>query len=319
MFEAVLGEQCRVVECYGDVSSSTTIEALEKSIEKWEFIKRWTEMHPAAPLDDGTADSCALCRRFKMCKDCPVAIRIGEKWCKRTPYYAYSRWDEYEKRLKDASDEVAFLKALLRIEESDLFEVEYEDGDARLGLKRDFGNADPLAESIEKWEVIVAICSDPTFKGKVLNADAGTCGLCNEHAYCDDCPVRDSTGRLGCAGTPWFAFWRANDVMNREGVLKAAKAEVEFLKGLCLEAKRPPMPDLVITSIVDQTIYLTAPSEKMQDFICEDCEAHALTYVKRQREQQRIVVKYFVNAAKFAEWLVNGARQQGFTVEVRDA
>ena len=312
MFEAVLGEQCRVVECYGDVSSSTTIEALEKSIEKWEFIKRWTEMHPAAPLDDGTADSCALCRRFKMCKDCPVAIRIGEKWCKRTPYYAYSRWDEYEKRLKDASDEVAFLKTLLRIEESDLFEVEYEDGDARLGLKRDFGNADPLAESIEKWEVIVAICSDPTFKGKVLNADAGTCGLCNEHAYCDDCPVRDSTGRLGCAGTPWFDFWRANDVMNREGVLKAAKAEVEFLKGL--RAK----PQLIITGVIDQTIYFEVDDYNIRTWIRKVCDPFADVY-HLSREPRFLTVKVFVKARELADWLVINAKEAGLTAEVRDA
>ena len=315
MFKVVDGYVGKYVKYDGDLTGLRKIEAMRKSVKKWEFIAEWCESHDDSEfLADGGENTCALCKLYlgetdRECVGCPILDRTGKIGCQETPYVNYRR-SGGDSRV--ARREVAFLKTLLRIEESDLFEVEYEDGDARLGLKRDFGNADPLAESIEKWEVIVAICSDPTFKGKVLNADAGTCGLCNEHAYCDDCPVRDSTGRLGCAGTPWSDFWRANDVMNREGVLKAAKAEVEFLKGL--RAK----PQLIITGVIDQTIYFEVDDYNIRTWIRKVCDPFADVY-HLSREPRFLTVKVFVKARELADWLVINAKEAGLTAEVRDA
>jgi len=99
-----------------------TLEALEKSIEKWEKIV-------AGKGEDRGRDDCALCKLFRKesCVGCPVYAKTGHLGCRGTPYvrwvnhHDYKHFDEsseiYEiecsecKRL--AQEELEFLKSLL--------------------------------------------------------------------------------------------------------------------------------------------------------------------------------------------------------------
>ena len=67
----------------GVMMDKETLEALEKSIEKWEKII-------AGKGEDRGRDDCALCGLFategKRCVGCPVYMKTGERLCKKTPY-----------------------------------------------------------------------------------------------------------------------------------------------------------------------------------------------------------------------------------------
>lgn len=94
----------------------TKIEALKKSIEKWENIA----YHGGV---DEHADNCALCQEYSSCGGCPVEKKTGHSGCSCTPYtewcdyIEYSNaegfkvFDEYSKEL--AIKEIEFLKSLL--------------------------------------------------------------------------------------------------------------------------------------------------------------------------------------------------------------
>lgn len=52
--------------------------ALEKSIIKWE--KKGDQF-----IDNATSD-CELCKKFPVCTNCPVYLKVGNDVCDRTPY-----------------------------------------------------------------------------------------------------------------------------------------------------------------------------------------------------------------------------------------
>jgi hypothetical protein len=66
------------------------MEALEKSIEKWQKIYDGTGF-------DAGVDDCELCivfNDFLNCTDCPVFIRTGRNFCNGTPYKEWFKHHE---------------------------------------------------------------------------------------------------------------------------------------------------------------------------------------------------------------------------------
>ena len=111
----------------------TKIEALKKSIEKWENIA----FHGG--IDDH-AGNCQLCIKYHkyivlvlgvggtICDGCPVKEKTGKHGCKGTPYEewcnyideqreGYRVFDDHSKQL--AINELEFLKSLLKEIEGD--------------------------------------------------------------------------------------------------------------------------------------------------------------------------------------------------------
>lgn len=100
-----------------------TLEALKKSIEKWENVAYYGG-------DDRGINNCALCMEFRVgffstfCVKCPVCIKTHTKYCYRTPFEDWMNhqekyhgsltnkvWCEECKKLAIA--ELQFLKSLL--------------------------------------------------------------------------------------------------------------------------------------------------------------------------------------------------------------
>ena len=89
--------------------------------------------------------------------------------------------------------------------------------------------SEALEKSIKHWEENVAAgsCDD-------IRTEATGCALCdifNEDG-CVGCPVMDATGRDYCKETPYTLVTRAVYEGSITAAHKAAKAELEFLKGL---------------------------------------------------------------------------------------
>ena len=59
------------------------IEALEKSIEKWDGIV-------AGTVEDQAGGNCECCKQFKFCINCPVAHYVSNTGCDGTPYHKFS-------------------------------------------------------------------------------------------------------------------------------------------------------------------------------------------------------------------------------------
>ena len=98
-----------------------------------------------------------------------------------------------------------------------------------------------LEESIKHWERLLACKTKEAFEREGYNGPA--CPLCRLYVYRDDyivscgnCPVREHTGKQGCAGTPYNAAQRAILAYRlRERMTlprRQIKAELEFLKSL---------------------------------------------------------------------------------------
>lgn len=93
-----------------------------------------------------------------------------------------------------------------------------------------------LRGSIAKWESIV--------EGTGIDIGAGNCPLCRLFHFgfggkknpvkCGGCPVREATGQHGCLGSPYDVIEDIEDQYGTgsEEYAKAAKAELDFLKGL---------------------------------------------------------------------------------------
>lgn len=103
-----------------------TLEALKKSIKKWENVAYYNG------ADQGV-HNCALCKEFIFgksisCVKCPVYIRTHSKYCNNTPYEDWIDHQKLKHSLKDnkawceeckklAIAELEFLKSLLPKEE----------------------------------------------------------------------------------------------------------------------------------------------------------------------------------------------------------
>jgi len=96
---------------------------------------------------------------------------------------------------------------------------------------------DPLDLSIEKWRDIVEhlnkISNFEEFD-KEIEMGAHNCALCEAYfdGSCIKCPVKILTGEAECQGTPFKKFNKAYIAEDLEGMRKAARAELEFLKSL---------------------------------------------------------------------------------------
>lgn len=113
-FRLVMEDRELTVQFVGD-DPETLAEALDLSIEKWEFITQVA----LADVEDGGSDSCPLCRRFTYpsgpghyCMDCPIGQHTGKVGCQETPYTDYCRANTDNEALAAAKAEVAFLKML---------------------------------------------------------------------------------------------------------------------------------------------------------------------------------------------------------------
>ncbi len=98
-----------------------------------------------------------------------------------------------------------------------------------------------LNGSIAKWEAIVT--------GTGVDAGPSNCPLCLAFrnfsmggVSCLGCPVRDTTGEDGCAGTPYEKWEDLAESGQRKAntpeLKKAARAELAFLKSLLPKRKR---------------------------------------------------------------------------------
>jgi len=80
--------------------------------------------------------------------------------------------------------------------------------------------SDGWEKTFEKWD----LCR----LGLRPNDSARTCGLCdlylNESPSCQGCPVKASTGKIGCYGTPY------EQVIQDESPKDVAEKEIAFLK-----------------------------------------------------------------------------------------
>jgi hypothetical protein len=103
-------------------------------------------------------------------------------------------------------------------------------------MDMDNATLEALRGSIAKWEGIVA--------GTVTNEGPYNCPLCQlfmlyaEDNLCEGCPVKERTGRTGCAETPYEDYAELGNEHTFEGSVtktllqQAAQRELEFLKSL---------------------------------------------------------------------------------------
>ena len=64
-------------------------EAIEHSIEKWSWVRRWSTNHVGEPMPKCTNETCALCRLYYhngTCRGCPISALTGVSNCHKTPY-----------------------------------------------------------------------------------------------------------------------------------------------------------------------------------------------------------------------------------------
>lgn len=95
--------------------------ALQYSIEKWEFLVEWLRGGKRL-RGDGGCSTCALCSIYYNnscqvpCMGCPVQALTGKPGCRDTPYYLFSELEELKcsARLlvQVASMELNFLRAV---------------------------------------------------------------------------------------------------------------------------------------------------------------------------------------------------------------
>ena len=98
-----------------------------------------------------------------------------------------------------------------------------------------------LKESIKHWE---RNAFGPIGKASDAMRDCALCGI-YFNSNCEECPVRENTGRRSCHGTPYSKAsraldrWQSSDGVKAEedAFREAAKAELEFLKSLLPEGE----------------------------------------------------------------------------------
>lgn len=104
----------------------TEAVALEYSIAKWRFIKRYFNEHHELPPASLTARSCGLCHKFfdyGACNGCPVMKKTGERLCHGSPFEDIDSGGQETAENIDA--EIRFLVSL-RAPQSKKTEVSHE-------------------------------------------------------------------------------------------------------------------------------------------------------------------------------------------------
>lgn len=91
-------------------------DPLQASITKWKTIVSHLENITEEFTDciDKGQWTCGLCLEYydNGCMGCPIRIRTGEAYCRKTPYRSYVIAVRTEDMLKYAREEVKFLEAL---------------------------------------------------------------------------------------------------------------------------------------------------------------------------------------------------------------
>ena len=91
-----------------------------------------------------------------------------------------------------------------------------------------------LKLSIEKWQTIANYLK---VHPRIYISERGisTCACCRRYngigQYCEGCPVREFTDRIGCENTPYYQFCEEHDY-------KTALAELNFLKEVLRNLKK---------------------------------------------------------------------------------
>jgi hypothetical protein len=187
------------------------IDALKHSIQKWETIVQ--KLKEGYKIQDYDSRSCALCKTFIMCVNCPVCLKTGRTDCELTPYGIFS-WNDTS--IEKAQDEVDFLKSLLPSLEPKIYscpEAPTFDNDK-----------EALLHSINKWKIIAEKIKEGY---EIKNLSIFSCALCkrynsvNVSPYCCACPVENKF----CDGTPYETF-------NHNRTYENAIAEVNFLQSI---------------------------------------------------------------------------------------
>lgn len=110
-------KQIRIDFLKFEINRLKTLNALKKSIQKWEDIVSGKKEEP-------DCTNCPLCYEFygDECKGCPVMKKTGKHFCADTPYNdAWNAWKVFEKKgltshqeyIEAAKEELSFLKSLL--------------------------------------------------------------------------------------------------------------------------------------------------------------------------------------------------------------
>jgi len=83
-----------------------------------------------------------------------------------------------------------------------------------------------IKESIDCWEKIA--------DGKEQKHGADDCPCCIEwfESDCEGCPIKESTGKYLCSGTPYIEFIKNDMDVSTEGGRSAARKMIEFLRSL---------------------------------------------------------------------------------------
>ena len=111
-------------------------------------------------------------------------------------------------------------------------------------------NMKPEQMTLMKWRAVVAFyIYGPGREGDVLlDGGTATCGLCRARVGCEHCPV-DQVTKRGCGGiSPYFDYARAVDREDAEAALRAAIAELQFLRSIF-----PPTVRLELYQDIDGT------------------------------------------------------------------
>jgi len=91
-------------------------EALEHSIQKYEWVKRWAKKNIGKKLPELGTDTCALCHLYYhngTCRGCPVKKETGAPECSGTPWRFLNDLQIITQSTLHLIDaEISFLKSL---------------------------------------------------------------------------------------------------------------------------------------------------------------------------------------------------------------
>ena len=101
----------------------TEEEALEFSIQKWEFLLEQYKKRKYSYIYNGGASTCALCSLYMNrkskgidCKKCQVYKKTGDEGCMYTPYEDYKQFGravcEWKAKVECCKKEIEFLQSL---------------------------------------------------------------------------------------------------------------------------------------------------------------------------------------------------------------
>ncbi len=148
---------------------------LEQTIDDWTWLSE-------GPLGR-VKKNCPLCDAHGICNTCPIKEKTGRSGCRDTPY---REWEDHLDEKHKGKGLKVICEECRRLV---LKELEF------LKTLR----ADPLEESIAKWQVI--------YDQGGADPEHMNCALCDKYngpgANCEECPVCLKTGHSWCDNSPY--------------------------------------------------------------------------------------------------------------------